>query len=161
MLHICLWQVPCLTMDFQGRSQNLRPSVHAITALWYLPVSTHARFNNYEKFDHGTNSWNVAYIACTHLPAFAVIWNTLKRFKRGGFSYFPDCLGYHLTPCVSGSYAVTLNTWISDQRFWVCFRARGTQSLFKQMQKLFWNNNAAEFSKEEKQESFSTNPTQA
>lgn len=29
------------------------------------------------------------------------------------------------------------------------------------MQKLFWNNNAAEFSKEMKQESFNTNPAQA
>lgn len=29
------------------------------------------------------------------------------------------------------------------------------------MQKLFWNNNAAEFGKEVKEESFSTNPVQA
>lgn len=34
-----------------GRSQNLHPSVHLITALWYPTVSTHARSNDYEKFE--------------------------------------------------------------------------------------------------------------
>jgi len=83
-----------------GRSQNPCPSVHAITALLYLTVATCARFSNYEKFEHSTNSWkaDVTYVICIHLPAFVVVWNTLKTFQARGLFLYPRLPGVSTYP---------------------------------------------------------------
>lgn len=141
-----------------GRSQNLCPSVQGqqLRSTWLSPLMLNLIIMK--------TFWITAQKAGKQTllaPTCQHSWLPGIPSNVSSEGAFPISLTAWGINHVSRSYAVMLNTWTLHQRFCVCFLARGAQSLFKQMQKLFWNNNAAEFSKEVKQESFSTNPVQA